>query len=97
MQPQAAGLAWFAQDDYSAWRELLPDRRWHATWQAWLEAAEQTFQRVEHQGILAVKAHVSPDELVAWCQARGIDVDAHALGLYANEVAARALLELQRH
>ena len=93
MQPKAAGHAWFYEDDYEAFRKLLPDRSWHATFGLWEKSAEQTVQRFESQGIRAIKAEVRSNEFVAWCTASGLGVDAKALTMYANEFAASVLFK----
>ncbi len=90
MEIQAAGLPWFAEDDYESFRRVLPDRRWHPTYADWLSAAEQNFERIQTSGVMAIKAHVRSNEFVAWCEATSRDVDAHALLAWGNETAIRA-------
>lgn len=92
-QAQAAGMPWFARDDYEAFRRVLPDRSWHATYDGWLTAAEQSIQRVEAAGTRAIKAHVRSDEFLIWCAARGLNVNTQALTLYGSEFAARVLMD----
>ena len=55
-QIQAAGLPWFVAEDYESFRRVLPDRQWHRTYSEWEAAANQTFQRIQNQGIRPVKA-----------------------------------------
>lgn len=88
---RAAGLPWFEQDDYQAFRSTLPDRHWHATFGEWEAAAQQTLERLEHQGIRAIKAKVRSTDFVAWCRDTGRNVDTQALLAYANEAAARSI------
>lgn len=88
---QAAGMPWFEADDYEAFRSVLPDRRWHATFAEWKTAAEQNFERLKHQGIRAVKAKVRSAEFVDWCRTTSRDVDTQALLVFANEAAYRAI------
>ena len=89
--PQAVGMPWFHEDDYEAFRAVLPERSWHSTYGAWLAAAEQNVERLEKQGVRAFKAHIRSHELVDWCTRRGCRVDTQALLGMANEFAARQL------
>lgn len=86
---QAAGLPWFTAEDYESFRKLLPDRNWHGSFAEWEAAAEQTFQRIQNQGIRPVKAKVTSGEFVAWCASTGRNVDTQALLHFANEAALR--------
>jgi hypothetical protein len=93
MQPkiQAAGLPWFAEDDYEAFRSVLPDRRWHRTFHDWETAAQQTLQRLQNDGIRAVKAQVRSAEFIGWCRTTGRDVNTQGLQEFANLAALRAI------
>jgi hypothetical protein len=97
MQIQIAGLAWFEEDDYESFRAVLPDRRWHPTFDAWREAAEQNANRLEARGIRTIKAKVRSNDFIAWCGLTGRDVDSEALTAYANEAAMRSLSQREMH
>lgn len=97
MQPQFAGLPWFERDDYEAFRSVLPARKWHRTFDEWLAAAEQTKQRLQRSGIVAVEAHVRSDTFVEWCKSTGRNVDTQALLDFGNDVAYRTYLQQQAH
>ena len=94
---QIAGMAWFAEDDYEAFRSVLPDRAWHATYHDWLAAAEANKKRIEEQGIRVVKAYVRADSFRQWCRDSGRHVDTQALTQFANEVAIREHAKMQPH
>lgn len=91
-QVQAQGMAWFFEDDYEAFRSVLPDRRWHRTFAEWEAAAEQGIKRAQDQGILAIKAKVRSTDFVAWCRSTGRNVDTQALTTWAAEAARRELV-----
>lgn len=93
MHVQIAGLPWFDREDYDSFRLLLPDRRWHRTFDEWERAAQQTLDRVQSQGIRAIKAKVRSHDFAEWCRATGRRIDSDALVAYGNEAAARALLD----
>lgn len=88
-QVQAVGMAWFEEDDYEAFRSVLPDRKWHPTFREWEAAAEQNIERLKHQGTVAFKAKARSADFVAWCRSTGRNVDTQALLAYANEAAYR--------
>lgn len=88
---QATGMAWFDEDDYEAFRSVLPARKWHATFSEWEAAANQNVERLKHQGIRAIKAKARSADFVAWCASTGRNVDTQALTAFAAEVAYREL------
>jgi hypothetical protein len=87
---QHVGVAWFAEEDYPAWRCLLPDRSWHPSLAAWKADATRCIQEYANVGVIARSVHVSPVDLIAWCDKAGRAVDAHALAHYANAIACVA-------
>ncbi len=91
-QIQAAGMPWFEEDDYEAFKSVLPDRHWHATFREWETAAQQGFERLQNQGVRAVKAKVRSQEFIAWCRAAGHDVNTQALLTFGNEAAYREVV-----
>lgn len=89
MQVQAMGMAWFEEDDYEAFRSVLPDRKWHATYREWEAAAEQRLEGLRNQGVRAIKAKTRSADFMAWCRRTGRNVDTQALLDFANEAAYR--------
>jgi len=87
---QAVGIAWFEEDDYHAFRLLLPDRDWHDTFREWETAAQQYIQRLRDQGVRAVKAQVRSSAFAAWCRSTGLNIDTKALQHFANLAAIRS-------
>jgi len=89
---QAAGLPWFVAEDYESFRKVLPDRQWHRTFAEWEIAANQTFQRLQNQGIRPVKAKVTSGDFVTWCNTTRRNIDTQALIAFANEAAYREIV-----
>jgi len=91
MQPhiEAAGMPWFDEDDYAAFRSILPDRKWHRTFQEWEAAAQKNKDRLHYQGIRAIKVQVRSAAFVEWCRSTGRRIDNDALLALANEAAFR--------
>ena len=88
-QIQAMGMPWFFEDDYASFRAVLPDRRWHATFAEWEAAAQQNLERLQNQGIRAIKAEVRSADFIAWCRRTGRDVNTEALTAFGAEAAYR--------
>ena len=91
-QIRAAGLPWFVAEDYESFRRVLPDRQWHRTYSEWEAAANQTFQRIQNQGIRPVKAKVISSDFINWCNSTGRNIDTNALIAFANEAAYRDIV-----
>lgn len=94
---QAIGLPWFFEDDYEAFRALLPERRWHSSFALWLAAAEDTERKLQAEGRRTFRAQVRSQDFAVWCGSRGLDINNSALVEYANQFAARALLGEHGH
>lgn len=69
------------------------------TYDRWLGGTEKAIERLTRQGGEIVRIAVDLDELVQWCQAKGLHLDANARIEYANEVAATQIRarDQQRH
>lgn len=96
MQIQAAGLAWIRPEHYDSFRALLPDSNWPSTYSAWLQKAEQLFQKVKDSGVRPVKVYIDPDQLIAFCAAAGRRVDSKGLRDLASRGAVQALRDADR-
>jgi hypothetical protein len=86
------GLAWYEERDYAAILTITEDAdRLPSTFSSWLEKAEKTERALKRQGHTVVRAMILSGEFPAWCQSRGMKVDADARKLFANYVAAGKL------
>jgi hypothetical protein len=94
----AIGIPWFTRDDYEAFRRLMPtQRRWHATFDEWEEAANKLVEQQERSGVRVFKAKVQSDAFAQWCRDTGRNIDSQALLDYGNDFARRQLLQQQTH
>jgi hypothetical protein len=86
------GCAWYRPEQWERLREVSVDRDKLAdTFDEWLETAEKSLPEMRKAGIYAEKIDVDVEELVAWCQALGREVNADTRVEYV------ALLTRQRH
>lgn len=75
-----SALAWFDREDYSKILETLGyPEDFSRDWNRWHELAQLREQRLKGRGFLAVRVLVRPDELLSWCNAKGIAPDVKAL------------------
>ena len=84
------GIPWFTAETWARLREITADPgklydtfdEWHASAEAWFESNVSEGDRVE-------RVLIDPDELLEWCQANDVPVDAHARAGFAAFVLAR--------
>jgi hypothetical protein len=80
------GCAWYRADQWERLREIAADRETlEQTYEAWVENAEQALRNMRESGMRVEKVEVDLEELLARCERRELEVDAHARALYAAE------------
>ena len=93
---QALGIPWYELEDFDQIKAVMEDAhllpRTYAEWRLAAEQAERKFRR---QGHLVVRAPLRASEFVAWCQARGLHIDAKARTQFASLVAAEKYRAVQ--
>lgn len=89
---RAIGIAWYSREDYPRVLDVMDDAdKLPRTYDRWRELAEAGEGREKAAGHIVVRAVIEPEEFVAWCRARGLNVDSKARTLFASEVAARGV------
>ncbi len=87
------GCAWYRPDQWERLLEISVDRdRLGDSYAAWVENAEEALRNLREpsqEGMTFEKVEVDVEELLAWCQARGVEVDAQARAEYAAELLRR--------
>jgi hypothetical protein len=85
---RAVGIAWYRREDYARLRKLFKDgHKLPRTFDQWLKAANKAQKLYESQGQTVIKAYIDPETFPAWCESRGLDIDAQARIQFANRVA----------
>lgn len=85
----AVGIPWYRGVDYDELRRImtdgdkLPDRHLD-----WLQKAEQLERQIKARGQRCYRAIIDPQTFPAWCEARGLNVNAEGRIAFANAVAA---------
>lgn len=86
------GMPWYDRDQFPRILAVMVDSdRLHRTFDEWEQAAEQGEASLKASGRIVVRAHLDPDEFVAWCAERDLDTNASARNQFAAEVAYREL------
>jgi len=79
------GVAWFNEEDWPRLLEISEDRdKLEKTHSEWLQHAEFAIKNFENQGIKIQKIHMTPNELLIWCNERNIPVNGEARSGYAT-------------
>lgn len=94
----AIGIPWYKRADYARILEIMADRdKLPETFDKWQSKAEQAERGAKAAGKLTVRAHIDPDNFVAWCAANGVELDSHGRNKWAAEIAYRAFVGERPH
>lgn len=90
---RAVGIAWYRREDYERIRAIMDDRdKLPATFDEWLQAAEELERNLERAGHIVERVYIDPDAFAEWCRLRRLDIDSQARMRFSNEVVARKYL-----
>jgi hypothetical protein len=88
MQISVVGVPWYSRQNYARILEVMEDAHvLPPTFDKWLYLAEKVLQNAVDKGLVPVKAHIDPEQFVAWCRQRSLHVDAGARSQFAATVA----------
>ena len=87
-QHLVTALPWYARGDYPALLRLFSDLdKLPATYDAWLQRAEQVENQLQRAGLAVARVRIRPVPFTAWCRERNISPDQAARLTFANESA----------
>jgi hypothetical protein len=87
-QHSVTGLPWYARADYPTLLRLFSDPdKLPATYDAWLQRAEQVENQLQRAGLAVARIRIRPVPFAAWCKERNISPDQAARLTFANETA----------
>ena len=79
---------WYACGDYPALLKLFKDPdKLPATYDAWLQRAEQVEKHLQRAGLAVARIRIRPVPFAAWCREQNISPDQAARLTFANESA----------
>ncbi len=77
------GVAWYRPEQWERLREISIDKDvLEETHEEWMQNAEKALQEFRRQGVEPLKVDVDVEELLRWCESRGIAVDGEARSGY---------------
>jgi hypothetical protein len=86
----AIGMVWYLAEDFDEIQAMMGDGHGlHRTYAEWKTAAEAGEKRVSTNGGRVYRAIIRPAEFRAWCEARGVKLDANARNDFASQFAAQ--------
>ena len=91
MPPSLSAVAflWISREDYARFLQICFDRsELPATHEKWLYTTTKNIKRFERSGTEVMRVPLDLDIFIAWCRAKGLNIDSHARTEYANEIAA---------
>jgi hypothetical protein len=92
MKVSAVGIPWYEHKDYPRILEIMADaNHLPASHADFIKLAEQAERQFKARGFVVHRAVIKPDEFVAWCKTRGLNVDSKARTRFANEAAFASL------
>ena len=87
-QHPVAALPWYARADYPALLRLFSDLdKLPATYDEWLQRAEQVEKQLHRVGLAVARIRICPAPFAACCRERNISPDQTARLTFANESA----------
>ena len=87
-QHPVTALPWYARGDYPALLKLFSDPdKLPATYDAWLQRAEQVENKLQRAGLAVARIRIRPVPFAAWCKERNTSPDQAARLTFANEAA----------
>lgn len=81
-----AGVAWYRAEQWQRLREVAEDvDDLDDTYEAWLLSADRMLRESAASGLSIEKVDMNVQELLAWCNARGMAVNGKARSQYVSE------------
>jgi hypothetical protein len=96
MKVHAVGIGWYSREDYPRILEIMKDAdKLPRTYDEFLKRYKTAETMAKSQDNIVVRAVIKPEEFLAWCGIRGLNVDAQARMQFGNEIAARELGQIK--
>jgi hypothetical protein len=80
------GVAWYRPEQWQRLREVAEDvDNLEESYEAWLQTAERLIREDIPSNLTVEKVDVEVEDLLAWCNARGLAVNAKTRSQYVSE------------
>jgi hypothetical protein len=88
VQPAIQAMVWYREEHWDALKKLFTDAdRLPLSYGDWLQRAEQMKDQAQAAGDIVIKVFIDPETFPAWCEKKGMAMDAEARSQLAIEVA----------
>lgn len=96
--PMATVITWFSDADvYERCKEIFTDgATYHESYDAWLQDALKVERDVRAQGMTVLRAHIDPEQFLAWCNFEGYRPDHHAREKWSDRTVKEWMERQQR-
>ena len=79
-------FVWYRPEQWQRIRETAADaEELEMSYSEWLQVAEERFKEVQSAGFQVEKVDVDSEELIRWCNERGLESNGKARSKYAAE------------
>ena len=80
------GVAWYRPEQWQRIRDISVDAvDMHDSYEEWLRSAEQNIKEISISGLDLEKVDVNSEQLILWCNIRGLEVNGQARSQYVSE------------
>ena len=80
------GFAWYRPEQWQRVRDISSDAgALEDSYEEWLSLAERKLKELSSSGLQVEKVEVHSEQLILWCNERGLEVNAEARSRYAAE------------
>ena len=81
------GFAWYRPEQWQRVREISADaEELHDSDVEWWQSAEESLQQDRSSGLRVEKVDVHSEELLLWCNERGLEINGEARSRYVAEM-----------
>ncbi len=83
------GVCWYKREQGDRFRDMGSDpERIEDTDEEWIQGANKSISRLQSQGMKIRKISVNVEEMLAWCNERGVPLNAESRAEYAARLLA---------
>lgn len=87
-QPSVQAMVWYKKEDWDTLKGMFADAEMlPKTYDDWLKRAEEMKNQVQAAGDAVIKVFIDPETFPAWCEKKGLEMNAEARSQLAIEVA----------
>src|SRR5215813_5917526 len=80
------GFAWYRPEQWQRVRDISSDADDLAdTYLKWLQLAEEKLKQLRSSGVLVEKVDIHSEQLILWCNERGLEINGESRSQYASE------------